>query len=162
VCADRAGKRPGERGSVLLLMPAAVLVLMVLAALAVDAAVVFLAQRELVDATAAAANDAAVAGLDEAAFYDGGRLVINPARAQEVAATAFALREVGWLAVEGPVVAVETVAGEPVRVRVSAEGRVDLVFARALPGAPGTRTVHATSVATAARAGGAQTSSAAP
>lgn len=149
--ADRRRGLGSQRGSVLLLMPAAVLVLIVLGALAVDAAVVFLAQRELVDATAAAANDAAVAGLDEAAFYGEGRLLLDPQRAQQVAETAFALRRAEWLAVEAPVVVVEAVAGEPVRVRVSAQATAELIFAKALPGAAGTRTVRATSVATAER-----------
>src|SRR3712207_1178709 len=45
-----------ETGSALILMPAAVLVLVILAAIAVDAAIMFLGERELAAATAAAAN----------------------------------------------------------------------------------------------------------
>ena len=48
-----------ERGSSLLLFPAGVLIVMVLAAMAVDTSIAFMGQRELANATAAAANDAA-------------------------------------------------------------------------------------------------------
>jgi Flp pilus assembly protein TadG len=140
-----------ERGSILMLMPAAVLVIVVLGGIAVDAAVVFLGQRELADAAAAAANDAAVAALEERAFYDEGALRIDPARAAEVARAAFTARRVGYLEATGLSVAVETVAGEAVRVRVTAEGTVALVFAPAVPGAARTVAVRATSLATAVR-----------
>ena len=52
---------PEQRGNVLLLVPAGVLVLVIFGALAVDAALAFLGQRALTDAAAAAANDAAAA-----------------------------------------------------------------------------------------------------
>lgn len=58
-----------ERGSTLLLVPSAVLVLFLLTALAVDGAASFLAQRELADACAGAANDAATAALDPDRLY---------------------------------------------------------------------------------------------
>ena len=60
---------PDEGGSTLLLVPSAVLVLFLLTALAVDAAASFLAQRELADACAAAANDAAAVALDPGRLY---------------------------------------------------------------------------------------------
>ena len=52
----------------LALVPAALLVLLVLAAIAVDSASEYLARRELAAAADAAANDAATFGLDEAAL----------------------------------------------------------------------------------------------
>ena len=61
-----------EGGSTLLLVPSAVLVLFLLTALAVDAAASFLAQRELADACAAAANDAATVALDPGRLYGAG------------------------------------------------------------------------------------------
>ena len=79
-----------ERGSVLLLVPAGLLVLLVLAAIAVDGAVVFLAQRELAGAAAAAANDAAT-GVDEGAFY-AGEVALDGGRAAETAVQAVAAR----------------------------------------------------------------------
>ena len=60
-----------EAGSTLLLVPSAVLVLFLLAALAVDGAASFLAQRELADACAGAANDAATLALDPGDLYGG-------------------------------------------------------------------------------------------
>ena len=57
-----AGDGVNERGSVLLLFPAAVLIVIVLSAITVDSSIAFLAQRELANATAAAANDAASRG----------------------------------------------------------------------------------------------------
>ena len=53
-----------ERASVLMLMPAAVLVFIVLGALCVDFASVYGAKRELSNAAAAAANDVASQALD--------------------------------------------------------------------------------------------------
>lgn len=62
-------KRPDQRGSTLLLVPSAVLVLFLLAGLTVDGAATFLAQRELADACAGAVNDSAAAALDPARVY---------------------------------------------------------------------------------------------
>ena len=58
-----------EGGSTLLLVPSAVLILFLLTALAVDGAAAFLAQRELADACAGAANDAAAVALDPERLY---------------------------------------------------------------------------------------------
>ena len=60
-----------EAGSTLLLVPSAVLVLFLLTALAVDGAASFLAQRELADVCAGAANDAATVALDVGDLYGG-------------------------------------------------------------------------------------------
>lgn len=61
-----------EAGSTLLLVPSAVLVLFLLTALCVDGAAAVLAQRELADACAGAANDAATVALDRGQLYGGG------------------------------------------------------------------------------------------
>jgi len=70
-----------ERGSVLALVPAGFLVLMLLAALAVDSAVTYLGQEQLHDALAAAANDAVTAGIDTPSFYGSGTIKLDPVRA---------------------------------------------------------------------------------
>lgn len=135
-----------ERGSVLLLVPAGVLVLVVLGAVAVDFALAFLGQRELTGAAAAAANDAATAGLSDAAFYgsDQGPVVLDAARAERVAAAAVQARrprgvEVTSVAVrvEGPLVCVAVV------------GRVPYLFAPVVPGTSGAAVVRGQAVATA-------------
>jgi hypothetical protein len=73
------GKGDREAGSALMLVPAGFLVLMLLAALTVDSAAAYLGQRQLSDAIAAAANDAATAGLDNSAFYQHGAVTLDPA-----------------------------------------------------------------------------------
>lgn len=145
-----------ERGSVLMLMPAAVLILVILGAIAVDSAVVFLAERELVNATAAAANDAAAAAVSDSAFYGSGEVVIDPAVAEQVAAEALRLR----LPEGGPAGAI-ALTGDPEvlvagrQVCVTARATVRHIFARAIPGVAREAHVSARSTATAAGDGGA-------
>ena len=64
-----------------MLVPAAVLVLVVLGAIAVDSAIVFLAQRNLANATAAAANDIAGRGVGAPGLSGTGAVALSPARA---------------------------------------------------------------------------------
>ena len=82
--------RDREAGSALMLLPAAVLIVMLLAAIAIDQARVFVAQRELADLAASAANDAASRGLDIAALRAGQPVRLSPALAQEVVAVTVA------------------------------------------------------------------------
>lgn len=58
-----------EGGNTLVLFPAAILILLGLGALALDAATIYLGQRRLADLAAATANDAA-GGLQLQSFYD--------------------------------------------------------------------------------------------
>jgi len=145
--AETARSRRDHRdpGSVLLLMPAAVLVLVVLASIAVDSAVVFLGQRELANAAAAAARDAASA-VSSPRFYGAGVIAIDPAEADRVAQSAIAARDMHGVALSEPVAV--TVAGRQVCVTLT--GRVDRVVARSIPGIAGRVTVRARSTATAA------------
>jgi Flp pilus assembly protein TadG len=76
-------RRQPERGSTLLLFPAAVLVLLTLAAIAVDLSGLHLARRELSRATEQAADDAA-AMIDEAAARGDGEAHIDHAAAERV------------------------------------------------------------------------------
>ena len=121
----------------LVLFPAGVLIMIVLAATAVDSSVAFLARRELTEATAAAANDAAIMSLSPISFYEGGRLEID---AEALAGVA--TRRVVMVLDAGRHrdLEVSTVALPPSApgcawtVRVSATSSVDYVFAPALPG----------------------------
>lgn len=129
-----------DRGSALLLMPAAVLVVLVLGAIAVDAAVAFLAERELAAAAAAAANDAATAGLDEDALRRGGGYRLDPALVEAAVARALTARGVD------PATAVD-VAVVGTEVRVTLTGEAELVFSPSIPGGPDAVPVEATASA---------------
>lgn len=141
---DGRRRRPTETGSALILVPAAVLVLMVLASIAVDSAAVFLGQRELAEAAATAATDAAGA-ISESTFYRTGIITLDPSEAQRLAATSVAAQDLHNVTLAGPIEV--TVAGR--QVCVSLTGKVPVIFGRALPGVPQATTVHATATATA-------------
>ena len=133
-----------ERGSVLMLVPAAVLVVLVLGAICVDSAVVFLGQRDLANRTAAAANDIAGFAVSDTAFYDrSGDVAIDADRAVAYVHLAFPADDppggfTSWRA--------EAVTSGD-QVTVVAEAEVRAIFAKAIPGAPDTTTVRARSVA---------------
>lgn len=135
--------RNGEAGSVLMLVPAGVLVLLVLAAVCVDSAIVLLAERELAARTAAAANDVAAAAVDDATFYAGGGAVaLDDRLADEYVRLAFAddRRPGGfrsWTA---------DAAADGRTVTVVARAEVDHLFAHAIPGVARSTTVEARSV----------------
>lgn len=134
-----------ERGSSLLLFPAAVLVMMVLGAIVVDFSIAFLGERELAGATAAAANDAAARALSNRAFYRDGEVVLDGAAASELATDQVraALDRDRYHDLRVTV----AVAPGGDRVIVTASAEVDYLFARALPGAAERVRVAATSTA---------------
>ena len=139
-----------EHGSVLMLVPAAVLVLLVLGAICVDSAVVFLAQRDLANRTAAAANDIAGFAVSDDAFYEqSGAVTLDDGRADAFVRLAFPEdRPPGGFASWR---ADADAAGESVT--VVAEAEVRSVFAKAIPGAADTTIVRARSVATSRSSG---------
>lgn len=138
--------REHERGSVLALMPVAVLVFIVLGSMAVDASLAFLGEREVANLASAVANDAATQGIDVVRYYGTGELVIDPVRVREVADAAMARSGLDHL--EG--LTIETdVVGDSVVVRVRAQVRS--LFSRALPGGLELREVAASAQATAER-----------
>lgn len=73
-----------------MLMPAAVLIMLLLGAIAVDSAIVYLGQRQAYNVAFDAANDAAGAGLDLHAVRTRGEIVYDPARIEVLAAQAVA------------------------------------------------------------------------
>ena len=131
-----------DRGSVLMLMPAAVLIVLVLGSIAVDFSLAFLAERELVNAASAAANDAATYGIDEASFRERGTVVLDEARARTAVARSLAARREPLL--DRAEVTVDVTATQ---VRVTLRSRADYLFARAIPGAPDSAAVDATASA---------------
>lgn len=74
-------RRRDEDGNVLALVPVAIIVLLGLAALAIDGALLYLAERRVTDLAAAAATDAA-GYLDDQTFYAEGRVELDPGAGQ--------------------------------------------------------------------------------
>jgi uncharacterized membrane protein len=129
-----------EAGSSLMLMPAAVLVVIILGAIAVDQSIVYTRQRELVAAAEAAANDAAGYGLDRDAFYQHHQIELDPARAR--AAAVGALRARG---LDDAVLVSLHATGDAVEVELATD--VSYLFADAVPGAPDHARVRASASA---------------
>lgn len=137
----------GEQGSVLALMPAAVLVFIVLGALAVDASLQFLGEREVSNLAASVANDAATQGIDPDRFYETGEIVIDPVRVEEVAALAMLTNSRQHL--RGLAIDTEVIGNDTVVVRVQATVRS--LFGRVLPQGLEEHEVAASAEATAER-----------
>ncbi|MBP7630578.1 MAG: hypothetical protein KA758_09030 [Acidimicrobiales bacterium] len=135
-----ASERPsrGESGSVLMLMPAAVLIVVMLGAIAVDRAVVFGAQRDLVASAQAAADNGASLGVDLDRLRADGEIQPDLAAIDQAIALAATTFEPGtsvsWY-LQGDDVVVEL------------ERTVDLVFAPGVPGAAPTEPVRARATA---------------
>lgn len=134
-----------DRGSSLLLFPAAVLIVLVLGAIAVDLSAVHLAKRQVLDLAASAANDAVTAGLDQGRFRATGEYVIDPDLAAIAVDRAVTANEP-----DGRTTVLSVVVGPgPGQVTVELSAPADPVFAPALPGGPRTSTVTGSATATA-------------
>jgi Flp pilus assembly protein TadG len=135
--------RRSQVGSVLILVPAAVLVLLLLGAITVDFSIAYLARRQLQDAASAAVNDAAGAALDQARLRGGdGRTALDPAVAVEVARASLGASVHPPLRLSAP----PTVVVDGDRVTVVVEADAPYVFAPVVPG--GRRRAHVRAVAT--------------
>ena len=126
-----------------MLVPAAVLVLVILAAIAVDSSVVLLGQRELANAAAAAANDAATVAIDVERLRREDCIEVLDDRAYEVAVAA-ALVQTD--AVEILPSDVEVTVTD-LQVSVAMSGTVEHLFAKAVPGGRRTSRVSASATA---------------
>ena len=139
-------RRPGDspdRGSVLMLMPACVLVVLVLASIAVDMALMHLRQRQAADAAASAANDAVTAGVDPRSLRQGDYR-LDPAEVRAVVDRTVAASEAAEHLARPPDVAID---GETVEVELTVEA--EHLFTGAIPGASRTTLVTARASATA-------------
>lgn len=122
-----------------MLMPAGVLIVLLLGSIAVDFSIVFMAERELLRAASAAANDAATIGVDEELLRTTGRFELVPDKVEQaveqslLAQSSRLLDDATWT--------VDLVDGE---VRVSITARAPYLFAKAIPGAPDDAEVSAT------------------
>ena len=134
------------RGSVLMLMPAGVLVVLLLGAIAFDLSLVFLRQRQASSLAVDVANDLATAALDEEAFRSDGEFRLDPERAEQLG--------VDLVAGQRPRRRGRGRRGARRRARTRSAVRVvlqvDYVFARAIPGASDGTTVTASATAVAA------------
>ncbi len=144
---SRVTRASGDRGSILMLMPAAILIVLVLGAIAVDMSVIYLAKHELIDAASAAANDAATVGLNEASLRVGSGYSLDPTRIDEAVGRSLASSGILGRLAEPPMVTITST--DQVRVDLTIE--VDYIFAKALPGNRGHTTVHASATANAQR-----------
>lgn len=134
---------PDDRGSVLMLMPAAFMVLLVLGAIAVDLTAIRVGQRSVLSSATDAANDAVTVGLDETAYRSGLGYRLDPQRVRE--AVYAALYAKGLL---NRLTAAPTIVIHPDQsVTVRLESRVEHIFARALPGISDPVPVHAEATA---------------
>jgi len=125
-----------------MLMPAGVLVVLLLGAIAFDMSLVFLRQRQASSLATDVANDLATAAFDEGAFRRDGAFQLDPTRAAELGTDLVAVSDLSDLIVD---VEVAVVGPDEVTVRVVV--RVDYVFARAVPGASDGTTVTAAATA---------------
>jgi hypothetical protein len=136
-----------DRGSALMLMPAGLLIVLVLASIAVDMSLVHLRKRQAFELAAAAANDAATASVDQGRLRTTHDYALDPERARAVVADVVATSELASELARPPVV---TVTGAGVRVELALEA--DYIFADVVPGAPDGTVVSASATATAAAA----------
>lgn len=137
---ERTTRRRAARdaGSVLLLFPAAFLIVLVLGAIAIDAGVAFMRQRELAAAAGAAANDAVAIAVEESLLRGEG-LVVDPDVLQRAVEASLDRRGVLDTLTAPPLVVVT----DPDRVEVSLVAHVGYVIAPALPGGRDGTTIRA-------------------
>jgi hypothetical protein len=133
-----------DRGSALMLMPAGLLIVLVLASIAVDMSLVHLRKRQAFELAAAAANDAATAGVDQGSLRTTYAYVLDPERTRAVVGDVVAASELSSQLAGPPVV---TVTDAGVRVELALEA--DYIFADVVPGAPDGTVVTASATATA-------------
>ena len=140
----RTAARDRDRGSALMLMPAGLLIVLVLASIAVDMSLVHLRKRQAFELAAAAANDAVAAGVDQGRLRTTHAYILDPERTRAVVGDVVAASELASHLAGPPVV---TVTGAGVRVELTLEA--DYIFADVIPGAPDGTVVTASATATA-------------
>ena len=128
-----------------MLMPAGVLVVLLLGAIAFDLSLLFLRQRQASSLAVDLANDVVTVAFDEPSFRRDGVFRLDPDQADRLVA---AWVEQSALAPDVVEVEVRVVGPDAAEVRVVL--RVDYVFARSIPGAAEGTTVEASASAIAA------------
>lgn len=118
-----------DRGTVLLLFPAAALIMLLLGAIAVDVALTQVRARELQSVAASAANDA-LAALDVVRLRNGDGIVIGEPAARTIAESSVAAGSLSTASVETVVVTTDAQGRTVIAVTLSLD--VDLVMAPAV------------------------------
>lgn len=156
-----------DRGSVLFVYVAGVLVVLVLGAIAADLSHVYMARRDLIEQSGTLANDISTAGIDQQHFRAAEEYVLDTATSARIARTALTLTNTGSVTASLTPVSDGQPAGtnltlvddrdQPVtacnptvnrcRVRVTLYAHVPYIFGRGLPGDRGAD-LRATSYAT--------------
>ena len=126
-----------------MLMPAAVLVLIMLAAIAFDYSHLYLAKRDLTSLADAAANNAVTYGADQASIRRGDGYALDPDLVEQSVIASISVHSSDVHLIGEPIVELVT----PTEVRVTLVARIDYVFTRAVPGASDSETVRVTSTA---------------
>ena len=114
-----------------MLMPAAALIFLVLGAICVDYGGAYLAQRELSNAAAAAANDAASQAIDLPHLYDTGEIRLIESVARRIAERSVESKGLDRLNAH---VTDVVISADGKRVQVVVAGRSRYLFAVAVPG----------------------------
>jgi hypothetical protein len=134
-----------DRASVLMLMPAAILIVFLLASISIDLSLLFLRQRQASSVAVDVANDLASAAFDEGVFRSTGEFELDPDRADELGRAFVAASDLGS---EIEDVQITVLGADRVEVRLTV--RVEYVFAGAIPGAADGSSVTAAATALAA------------
>jgi hypothetical protein len=135
-----------------MLMPAAVLIVVILGAIAVDLSIVHLGEREVSAAASAAVNDAVTAGVDRDRVYGSGAYALDPEAVAATIRTSLAAQEQSGhdlRVVAGPTLTDRDGDGAPDTVTIRVRMTVDYLFAKGLPGVADHTTVEAEATATA-------------
>ena len=120
-----------DRGSVLMLMPAAFLILLVLGAIAVDLTAIRVGQRSLLSSATDAANDAVTVGLSEDSYRSGEGYRLDPDRVRNAVYAVLYAKGILHRLTSPPAITIHPDRSVTVELR----GKVDHIFGRALPGA---------------------------
>lgn len=137
--------RSRQHGSVLMLMPAGVLIVLLLGAVAFDLSLVFLRQRQASSVAGDVANDLATQAVDEEEFRATGEFRLDPDRADEIGRALLAQSDVAADIVD---LEVDVIGADTVQVTVVLH--VEYLFAGAIPGANDATEVQATATAVSA------------
>ncbi|MGH9247004.1 MAG: hypothetical protein ACRD29_22335 [Acidimicrobiales bacterium] len=128
-----------------MLWPAALLVVLLLASIAVDFSIILMGRRELRWAADAAANDAVTYGIDQAHYRNTGEIRLDADRVHEAVANSLRARGLPYELRGSPIITIDDATDEVV---VALTADIPYLFADGFPGLPDTETVEVAGDAT--------------